>query len=341
MPLDLSVALIRDYQRQVPLEPPDLTLRPAFERPWSFFTDDAWQAQALPATPTTPKLIPIVCTRDMADPATLVAVYRHRWAAQENVIKDFPRPLGLDVNHGYAKQQIENSEFRKQYEALQEKAQRLERWRKRALQRMERASRRNNRLREALNDFSREQYRQLNSQWIQLDPQQPDYHVRNTQLQALKQEIDTEIEQQSRQVWQAYHQSNDEFQKAKRYARQQCELQRALRDLEAQVCEMFELDNRKDQLMSVFNIALTNLIMWTRDTLFPQAYAQATWKTLQPFFRLPGRIVQSDAHCTVTLRPFTDRALKWDLLQLCQTVNDADLLLPDGLLLRFHVEGQP
>jgi hypothetical protein len=30
-------------------------------------------------------------------------------------------------------------------------------------------------------------------------------------------------------------------------------------------------------------LALTNLIMWARDKLFPSKYAQATWKRLAPF----------------------------------------------------------
>ena len=100
---------------------------------------------------------------------------------------------------------------------------------------------------------------------------------------------------------------------------------------------MFELDNRKDQLMSVFNIALTNLIMWTRDTFFPDTYARATWRTLQPFFRLPGHVETSNITCIVTLRPFNDLALKRDLIQLCQNVNDAQLKLPNGLELQFQV----
>ena len=102
---------------------------------------------------------------------------------------------------------------------------------------------------------------------------------------------------------------------------------------------MFELDNRKDQLMSVFNIALTNLIMWTRDTFFPNSYARVTWKTLQPFFRLPGRIETNATTCMVTLRPFNDLTLKRDLIQLCQKVNNAELKLPDGLVLHFRVIG--
>ena len=101
---------------------------------------------------------------------------------------------------------------------------------------------------------------------------------------------------------------------------------------------MFLLDNRKDQLMSLLNLALTNLILLTRDTFFPESYAHATWKTLQPFFKLPGRLVHSDTDCIVTLRPFNDLALNRDLHQLCQSVNQADLTLPNGLRLRFYME---
>ena len=337
--LELAVALIRDYQRSVLLEPPDWSQVARFDRPWADFTDANWQPQPIPATPTAPKLIPIVSTRPLTDATTLVSLYRQRWSAQENVIKDFLLPLGLDVNHGYAKQQVENSEFRKQYDALQDKAQRLDRWRKSALKRSDRASRRHDRLRQATNTFSHEQYRILNDQWVMLDPQQPDYHARKAQLKDFKREIDAEVKRQSCQVWKAYDQCNDEFQKAKRYARQQCEVQRALLDLEAQLRDMFELDHRKDQLMSMFNIALTNLIMWTRDTFFPQNYARATWQTLQAFFRLPGRIETNDRTCTVILRPFNDLALKRDLIQLCQTVNDAHLTLPNGLELQFWIMG--
>ena len=47
------------------------------------------------------KLIPIVTTE--ADVAELARTYTRRWPAQENVIRDGLIPLGIDVNHGYAK----------------------------------------------------------------------------------------------------------------------------------------------------------------------------------------------------------------------------------------------
>jgi len=47
---------------------------------------------------------------------------------------------------------------------------------------------------------------------------------------------------------------------------------------------MHELDNRKDQIMTVCKVAVTNLAMWVRDRFFPATYAHATWLRLLPFF---------------------------------------------------------
>jgi hypothetical protein len=77
------------------------------ERMW---WDEGWQATPTPATPTTPKLIPIVTTASTVDVVELAQTYTQRWAAQENSIRDFLLPLGLDYNHGYHKTPVENSE---------------------------------------------------------------------------------------------------------------------------------------------------------------------------------------------------------------------------------------
>jgi len=51
---------------------------------------------------------------------------------------------------------------------------------------------------------------------------------------------------------------------------------------------MYEIDKRKDQVMTVCKVALAILAMWVCDHYFPPSYAQATWKRLLPFFQLPG-----------------------------------------------------
>ena len=78
---------------------------------------------------------------------------------------------------------------------------------------------------------------------------------------------------------------------------------RQLEDLTKSERAMFELDHAKDHVMSVLKLALVNLVMWTRDRYFPTAYAQAIWRRLAPFFRLPGRIEWGSDTVQVELRP--------------------------------------
>ena len=91
--------------------------------------------------------------------------------------------------------------------------------------------------------------------------------------------------------------------------------------------------------MTVCKVALTNLIMWTRDQYFPANYAQATWARLAPFFRLPGRLVDRADQVCVELRPFNDRQLNRDLAVMCTRVAAAPPRLPDGRRLVLTVCG--
>ena len=77
--------------------------------------------------------------------------------------------------------------------------------------------------------------------------------------------VDAELEQMRAKMWRAYDQCNQEFRKQERYCKQQRELLRALEYLKMSERAMYELDNRKDQVMTVFKVALTNLLMWTVD----------------------------------------------------------------------------
>lgn len=87
---------------------------------------------------------------------------------------------------------------------------------------------------------------------------------------------DAEIGEFQQRQWKAYHASNKEFTKCEKYCREQRELLRAIEDLEQQERQMYELDNCKDQVMTVCKVALANLGMWVRDEYFPASYAHAT-----------------------------------------------------------------
>src|SRR2546425_396228 len=65
------------------------------------------------AEPTTARLIPIVTTASHSDAVELAQTYIRRWPLQENVIRDYLLPLGLDTNHGYGKTPVPNSEVSK------------------------------------------------------------------------------------------------------------------------------------------------------------------------------------------------------------------------------------
>ncbi len=136
-------------------------------------------------------------------------------------------------------------------------------------------------------------------------------------------------------MWRAYEQCNNDFRKKERYCKEQREVLRALEDLEARERTMYELDHRKDQVMTVCKVAMANLAMWVRDQYFPPSYAHATWHRLAPFFRLPGTVVSDATTVRVELRPFNDRALNRDLTSLCERVNGASPRLPDGRCLCF------
>src|SRR5439155_9188573 len=149
--------------------------------------------------------------------------------------------------------------------------------------------------------------------------------------------IDAELQGLWQRIYRVEARQGQDWRKQERYCREQREVLRALEDLACKEREMFELDNRKDQVMTVCKVALVNLVMWTRDHYFPFTYAHATWKRLAPFFHLPGRVTAVPRAVSVELRAFNDRQLNHDLVALCERVNQASLHLLDGRKLLFSV----
>jgi hypothetical protein len=272
-PLDLQVALIRDLRRLVPVQPDpeeaeipprwDSDL-PLDERTW---WREGWQATAAAAKETTAKLIPIVTTEKTKaiDAIELAQTYIHRWPAQENVIKDYLRPLGLDTNHGFAKVAVKNSEVDKRRTHLEQRLVRLKQWAQSAGEREAQASRRQERLRKTFTSRSKELYQELWAYQRTLEEQGLADHVLRREVKEHKAIADAELEQLRIKEWRAYEQCNAEFRKQERYCKEQREVLRALEDMKAQEKTMYELDHQKDQVMTVCKVALANLAMWVRD----------------------------------------------------------------------------
>jgi hypothetical protein len=345
-PLPLSVALIRDWRQQLPV-PLDKDARPPRwdadldrETQWQWLLGH-FEATPAPVAPTQPKLIPIVSTASTMTPVELGQTYRQRWVAQENIIRDFLLPMGLDVNHGYAKTPVENSEVAKRRATLQKQIDSARRRAQTALRKHDWNAKRGDKLWAQAKAYADEQYRQLN---LRLSGPEYDEMDRSRWRAVVRQErdlIDPEIDRCFQQAHRTLRRSEELW----RTYEQSCALQRQrLRDLDtldAQERAMFELDNTKDHLMSVLKLMLVNLLMWTRGRFFPPDYAHATTTRLLPFFRLPGRVLTFDDCVLVTLRPFNDRPLNRDLAEFCQRVNDAHLCLPSGKLLVFRSQHAP
>jgi hypothetical protein len=140
--LRLSVALIRDLRRPVQVVG-DLAEQ---TEAWHWDADlegvsrywwkSDWVATPTASTPTEPTLIAIVTTASSANAVELAQVYTHRWPAQENSIRDFLVSLGLDTNHGFAKERIENSEVAKSRGVLERKLAKAQRLAQGARERM-------------------------------------------------------------------------------------------------------------------------------------------------------------------------------------------------------------
>jgi hypothetical protein len=266
--LDLRVALIRDLRRHIPCEE-----RPEDEgRPFRWdekpdgthecWLDESWQATPLPAPPTVPKLIPIVTTATEADAVELVQTYTRRWPAQENAIRDWLIPLGIDVNHGFAKTPVINSEIAKKREALQKRLDNVRRWAVGTRKRMHNASKLYRKRCQITKERATELYRVLNIHQMELERQDMDRYLLRKIIKEEKAVADAEIEEYQQRQWKAYHTSNHEFAKCEKYCREQRELLRAVEDLAQQEREMYELDNRKDQVMTACKVALANVGMW-------------------------------------------------------------------------------
>ncbi len=343
--LEMRVALIRDWRRLVPQAPSaeeeDRPLR-WDEKPdgtHEYWLEESWQATPLPAQPMEPKLIPIVTTGAVTDAVELVQTYTRRWPAQENVIRDWLIPLGIDVNHGYAKTAVANSEMTKKRAALQKRLENVQRWTVGARKRMHNASKLYRKRCQQTKERADALYRVLNDHQMELERQGVEHWLLRKTIKEEKAAADAEIEEYQQRQWKAYHTSNREFAKCEEYCREQCELLRAIEDLAQQEREMYELDNRKDQIRTVCKVVLANLGMGVRDQYFPASYAHAGWHRLRAFFQLPGRIFWGRDSVEVELKRFNDSALNRDLEMLCAKVAQEQPCLPDGRHLLFRVQG--
>ena len=118
--------------------------------------------------------------------------------------------------------------------------------------------------------------------------------------------------------------------KCEGYCRELRQVLRQQEDLDAQARDMYELDQTKDQMMTLFKVGLANIGMWVRDQYFGESYQHCGWQRLLPFFKLGGWVSTTASEVHLEFCAFNNRALLRDLEEVCRKVNAGAVILPDG-----------
>jgi hypothetical protein len=104
---------------------------------------------------------------------------------------------------------------------------------------------------------------------------------------------------------------------------------------------MYELDDRKDQLLSVLRLCLVSVLQWLRDAVFPDAYAHATYETVKAFIQMGGFVIEHPRFVEVYLDGFWQSAKQRALEELVARCNARQFTAPDGRLLRVGICSKP
>jgi hypothetical protein len=277
-------------------------------------------------------------------PASEIAdLYRARQTKQENAIRDWWLSLGGDVNIGYDKQPVENSELAAQKEELVARLARLTRYIPGCQKRLGRVQRRHQRHIERY-QAEWEAARQTIYEGIE-ERETADlaaldiYHwaqAEEARFEELLTPLLMSIEETVEEIAQ-------EQQKQTRYLTEQKEKQQTLTKITRQMVDqpMYELDDRKDQLISALRVCLVNVLQLLRDTVFPTSYAQATYETLKPFVQMGGFVIEYPEYIQIFLDGFWQSAKQRELTEVVARCNAQRFTTPDGRLLKFDICSLP
>jgi hypothetical protein len=286
----------------------------------------------------------VVITSDWETSAADIARwYRDRYPKQENAIRDWWLPLGGDVNVGYDKREVENSELARRKAELEAQLGTLERYIGACQARLQNAQRQHQKHAERY-QAEWQAAQQVLQETIQQRDAQGDTALAIYQwAQAEEIRIQEQLEPRRTRVEAAAGRVKKEQDKQQRYCEEQQKKMQALAEVTRKMadCPMYELDDRKDQLLSALRLCLGNVLQWLRDTVFPEPYANATYKTLAPFVQMGGFVIKRPDCIAVFLDGFWQSAKQQDLEELVARCNAQSLTAPDGRPLRFSICSAP
>lgn len=282
----------------------------------------------------------VVITPDWETPAADIARwYRDRYPKQENAIRDWWLPLGGDVNVGYDKHEVENSELAKRKTELEAQLKTLERYVAACQVRLQNAQRQHQKHADRYQVEWQAARRALQEAIQQRDAQGDTALAIYQWAQAEEIRIQEQLAPRHARVKAAAGKVEKERDKQQRYREEQQKKKQALAEVTRKMadCPMYELDDRKDQLLSALHLCVGNVLQWLRDTVFPESYANATYKTLAPFVQMGGFVIEHPDRIEVFLDGFWQSARQQDLEEVVTRCNAQSLTAPDGRPLRFGI----
>jgi len=333
-PVQVEVALIRDRRKLLVVEQADeavavqnwqADLAPQQQRFW----EEGWQALPAPPALTTPKLIPVITTGHGMDAVELAQTYFQRWKCQENSIRDWLIPLNLDTNHGYAKEQVVNSELAKRQLVTTGRHHRLDHLAQACRARLASFKEQDDQL-EAQVQAYEQRRSELSMQVTHFEEAGRREEREYFPIKARHAATEWEVRQHKVRLEKHAVRRQAILDKCEGYCRELRHVLRQQEDLQAQAREMYELDHAKDQIMTLFKLGLANVGMWVRDQYFGESYQHCGWQRLLPFFKLGGWITTTKSEVRLELCAFNNRALVRDLEEVCRNVNTSGAILPDG-----------
>lgn len=273
--------------------------------------------------------------------AELAFLYQARKVAQENAIRDWWKPLGGEVNIGYAKQQVENSELAKEKADLEKSLVRLANWLVAGEKRSQKVQQKHQRLTERYLTALGEAQQKLMT--ATQNRQAPGEAASYPWGQAEKIRLEAELASLYQQVETASQEVEAELAKRQRYRQEETKKKESLTKISQamKLKPMYELDDRKDQLMGAVRVCLTNVLQHLRDTVFPAAYAKSTYQTLAPFIQMGGYIIERPQYIKVILDGFWQTDKQRDLEEVVRRSNEQRYTAPDGRLLWFEIDRKP
>ena len=333
-PVQVEVALIRDRRKLLVVEQADeavavqnwqADLAPQQQRFW----EEGWQALPAPPALTTPKLIPVITTGHGMDAVELAQTYFQRWKCQENSIRDWLIPLNLDTNHGYAKEQVVNSELAKRQLVTTGRHHRLDHLAQACRARLASFKEQDDQL-EAQVQAYEQRRSELSMQVTHFEEAGRREEREYFPIKARHAATEWEVRQHKVRLEKHAVRRQAILDKCEGYCRELRHVLRQQEDLQAQAREMYELDHAKDQIMTLLKLGLANVGMWVRDQYFGESYQHCGWQRLLPFFKLGGWITTTKSEVRLELCAFNNRALVRDLEEVCRNVNTSGAILPDG-----------